>query len=75
MRVPNELAEAVTKAAQGIGTPEWLRQAIQRALGAPPLAVGSAQAAGFEAGKRQGWAHANKVFRDALGVAAKELKQ
>lgn len=29
---------------------------------------------GFEEGRRQGWAHANKVFREALGEAVEKLR-
>jgi hypothetical protein len=87
VRVPNELYEAILEAA-GIPIiddkvdedafkrlfPEWARGAFRVAAGKSFKTLATAQLGGYEEGKRQGWAHANKVFRDALGVAAKQLK-
>jgi hypothetical protein len=75
-RVPNPLAEAIyTRAGTEPGAKDgaltaWLIRTLQQALTgkAPGASVG------FEEGKRQGWAHANKVFREALGEAAEKLK-
>jgi hypothetical protein len=72
VRVPKVLAEAIrTKAGDGDGAlAAWLIRTLQQALtGKAPGA-----SAGFEEGKRQGWARANKVFREALGEAAEKLK-
>jgi hypothetical protein len=77
VRLPNEEAADIYAAAgadHGSPLAEWLRTAIRQALRKGPLAAGSATAEGFAEGKRQGWAHANKVFREALGVAAGKLK-
>ena len=58
------------------GLPEFLRRALHAtAFGKLDFALGAAQAAGYEEGKRQGWAHANTVFRKALQQAAAELKR
>jgi hypothetical protein len=77
VRVPNELAEKIYTAAgarEGSQLAEWMRRALQAALG---KAAGSSPAIvqGYEEGKRQGWSHANKLFREALGVAAAKLKK
>jgi hypothetical protein len=72
LRVPKPFAEAIhTKAGTGDGAlTAWLIRTLQQALtGKAPGA-----SAGFEEGRRQGWAHANKVFREALGMAAEKLK-
>lgn len=74
-RVPNTLlAQALavaggSKAALG----EWARALFAAAVVGKSPGVGTLQAQGYEEGKRQGWAHANKVFRDALRRAADEL--
>jgi hypothetical protein len=71
LRVPIATAEAIYAAAGGKERfTEWASRAFQQHLTGLPLGI----AAGFEEGKRQGWAHANKVFREALGVAAERLK-
>ena len=76
VRIPNALAEAVKAdaATKGMNLPEWHRQVIEQALHREPKGVGSAQVAGYDEGKRQGWAHANAAFREALKVAAATLK-
>jgi hypothetical protein len=74
VRVPNKVADAVYTLAGSRNAAEWLRLTIQQALNKTPLAPGTATTAGYIEGKRQGWAHANKVFREALDVAAEKLK-
>jgi hypothetical protein len=87
LRLPNDLYEAVCAAA-GIPLidgeadkeafkrlfPEWGRNALRAATGRGARTPTEAMTEGFAEGKRQGWAHANAVFREALGVAAKKLK-
>jgi hypothetical protein len=87
VRVPDELYGAILEAA-GIPIindavdeeafkrlfPEWARSAFRSAAGRDFKTLSTAQLGGYEEGKRQGWAHANKVFREALGVAAEKLK-
>jgi hypothetical protein len=79
VRLPKALADDVYTAAgsrKGSALAEWLRLAVMQALrGGSPLGRGAATAAGYEEGKRQGWAHANAIFRDALGRAAEALKK
>lgn len=77
VRVPNEVADALEAKAGGPeGLPEFLRRALHAAaLGKLGWALDPAQAAGYDEGKRQGWAHANRVFREALQKAAAELKR
>jgi hypothetical protein len=72
LRVPIPMAEAIrAKVGDGDGAmTEWLTRALQQALAGRPLGM----AEGFAEGKRQGWAHSNKVFREALKVAAEKLK-
>lgn len=76
-RLPNDLYQAALAAAGGKeGLTEWFRRVVHAAVhGKLSYALGPAQAAGYEEGKRQGWAHANKVFREALKVAADELNR
>jgi hypothetical protein len=78
-RIPLTVAEDIYRAAgadKGSALAEWLRLAVQQALHrGMPLGRGGALAAGYEEGKRQGWAHANTIFREALGVAAAKLKK
>jgi hypothetical protein len=74
IRVPNELAEAIYTAAgarEGSQLAAWLRWALQTGLGKP---MPPAMVRGFEEGRRQGWVHANKIFHEALKVAAEKLK-
>lgn len=88
VRVPDELYTSILEAA-GIPVdadgnadeeafkrsfPEWARNAFRGASGKGFKTLSSAQLGGYEEGKRQGWAHANKVFREALGVAAEKLR-
>jgi len=81
VRVPLELYERIVAACGGPETftlnfPAWARRAFSAAAGAPRGGnLSDAQLSGFEEGRRQGWAHANKVFRAALERAAKELKK
>jgi hypothetical protein len=44
-------------------------------VGRNPQGQGAAQLAGFEEGRKQGWAHANQVFREALNIALGKLKE
>ena len=76
VRVPNEVAEALlTAAGSEDALPEYLRHVLHAAaFGKLDFALGPVQAAGYNEGKRQGWAHANAVFRKALGAAVAELK-
>jgi hypothetical protein len=76
VRIPTAMADAIDVEAGGsTGFAEWARQAFALALrGGRMAGQGTATAEGFAEGKRQGWAHANKVFREALGVAAEKLK-
>jgi hypothetical protein len=66
------MAEAIrTKAGDGDGAlTAWLTRALQQALTGKALGA----SAGFEEGRRQGWARANAAFREALKVAAEKLK-
>lgn len=73
VRVSEELAAAIDAAA-GPQPAEWFRKVLAAAVGQSPHTKSDAVMEGFEEGKRQGWAHANAVFREALGVAAKKLK-
>jgi hypothetical protein len=74
-RLPNELIAAAIERAEGIeNLNAWAREVIRRELQGPPQGLAAAQRQGFDEGKRQGWAHANAVFRKALGVAVAELK-
>ena len=69
VRLPEEEAAAVYVAAgaeHGSALAEWLRLAIRQALRKGPAGQGAAALEGYTEGKRQGWAHANKVFREAL---------
>lgn len=81
VRVPNELYDRIVAACGGAETfkanfPAWARRAFSAAVGSPRGGtLGGAQLDGFEEGRRQGWAHANRVFREALERAAKELKK
>lgn len=77
VRISLTMASAVDAAAGGpAGFAEWARQAFALALrGGRSTGQGAAAAEGFVEGKRQGWAHANKVFREALGEAAARLKK
>jgi hypothetical protein len=87
LRLPNDLYEAVCAAARipvvdGEADkdafkqlfPEWGRNALRAATGRSARTPTEAMKEGFAEGKRQGWAHSNKVFREALGVAAGKLK-
>ena len=74
-RIPNEMADAIEAALGPGGLGEWGRQAFALALrGGKAAGSGEASIEGFAEGRRQGWAHANKVFREALGEAVKRLK-
>jgi hypothetical protein len=79
VRLPNEEATAIYAAAgadHGSLLAEWLRLAIAQALRkGVELGAGGAQMAGYEEGKAQGWAHANKVFREALVMAVTKLQK
>ena len=71
LRVPGTTAEAIYTAAGGKERfAEWASRAFQQYLTDKPLGM----TVGFEEGKRQGWAHANTVFREALKVAVEKLK-
>jgi hypothetical protein len=71
LRVPIATAEAIYAAAGGKERfAEWASRTFQQHLTDKPLGM----TAGFEEGKRQGWAHANMVFREALKVAVEKLK-
>jgi hypothetical protein len=80
VRVPRELYNCIVDACGGEAAfkaafPTWARRAFSAAVGAPRGGnLGDAQLSGFEEGRRQGWAHANAVFRQALQRAAAELK-
>lgn len=81
VRIPNELYERIyetcggTPEAFNANFPAWARRAFTAALGAPLAGtLGGAQLEGFEEGKRQGWAQANRVFREALQTAVVKLK-
>lgn len=74
-RVPNDLLERIHALAGGktrLG--EWARQLFLAAVAGKAAGLGTLQAQGYEEGKRQGWTHANKVFRDALHIALGQLK-
>jgi len=74
-RVPNDLlARTLTVAGGKEHLAEWARALFQAAVAGKAPGLGTLQAQGYEEGKRQGWAHANKVFREALGVAVEKLK-
>lgn len=74
-RLPNELFEkAVLRAGSKEALAEWARGVIRIELTGRPKGLSDAQLAGYEEGKRQGWAHANRLFREALKVAAEGLK-
>jgi hypothetical protein len=82
VRIPKALYERIFAACGGTAElftqnfPAWARRAFSAAVGAPRGGnLGDAQLSGFEEGRRQGWAHANRVFREALERAAKELKK
>lgn len=82
VRIPNELYDRIfaacggTKEAFHANFPAWARRAFSAAVGSPRGGtLGSAQLEGFEEGRRQGWAHANKVFREALEQAVAKLKK
>lgn len=76
VRVPISVAQALHAAAGGQEHwTEWVTRLLQQALRGGQLpGPGTAQAEGFAEGKRQGWAFANKVFREALAEAAARLK-
>ena len=80
VRVPLELYDRIVAACGGeeaftANFPAWARRAFSAAVGAPRGGnLGDAQLSGFEEGRRQGWAHANQVFREALSKAAEKLK-
>ena len=80
VRVPNELYARIVKACGGEAAfkgnfPAWARRAFAAAAGSPRGGnLGDAQLEGFEEGHRQGWAHANRVFREALQGALAKLK-
>lgn len=87
VRVPDDLYQAILEAA-GVPIvngepdedafkrlfPEWARGVFRTATGKGFKTLSAAQLEGFAEGKRQGWAHANAVFRTALGEAAKRLR-
>jgi hypothetical protein len=74
-RLPNELVDAAVARAGGKeNLNAWAREVIRRELAGKPQGLSEAQLMGYEEGKRQGWAHANKAFREALGEAVKKLK-
>lgn len=82
VRVPKELYKCIFEACGGTresfqaNFPTWARRAFAAAAGSPRGGnLGDAQLSGFEEGRRQGWAHGNRVFRAALERAAKELKR
>jgi hypothetical protein len=77
VRVPNVVAEALEiKAGGPEALPEFLRRALYAAASSKLNVTRSgAQLEGYDEGKRQGWAHANRVFREALQKAAAELKR
>jgi len=75
LRVPIATADAVYAKAGGKERfPELFRSILQAIVGGHAPSRGAAQLEGFEEGKRQGWAHANKVFREALNIALGKLK-
>ena len=87
VRVPDDLYQAILEAA-GVPIingepdedafkqrfPEWARGVFRTATGKSFKTLGAAQLGGYEEGRRQGWAHANAAFREALKVAAEQLK-
>jgi hypothetical protein len=76
VRLPAAVADALDALIPGghDNFAPWARQHFAELVGMGPRSKGAAMAEGFEEGKRQGWAHANKVFREALGSAAAKLK-
>jgi len=74
-RLPNELVDAAVERAGGReAISEWARGIIRRELAGRPQGLSEAQLQGYEEGKRQGWAHANRAFREALRVAVEKLQ-
>jgi hypothetical protein len=74
-RVPNALlAQIHVLAGSKTHLGEWARALFQAAVAGTAAGVGTLQAQGYEEGKRQGWAHANSVYRAALKVAVEKLK-
>jgi hypothetical protein len=74
-RVPNALLAQIHTLAGGktmLG--EWARQLFLAAVAGKAAGLGTLQAQGYEEGKRQGWAHANSVYRAALRDAVERLK-
>ncbi len=76
IRVKAPLAEALHARAGGKEHfTEWLHALLATAAAGRAPGAGALQMQGYEAGKRQGWARANQVFREALQRAAEELKK
>jgi hypothetical protein len=74
-RVPETLYNAAVATAGGkaeLG--RWLRSIVSAAVAGKPQGAGALQSQGFQEGKRQGWAHGNAVFREALQAATAKLK-
>ena len=76
VRLPAAVADALDALIPGghANFAPWARQHFAELVGMGPRNKGAAMAEGFEEGKRQGWAHANKVFREALQAAAERLR-
>jgi hypothetical protein len=53
----------------------WMHALLEAAVLGRAPGLGSLQTQGFQTGLRQGWAHANTIFREALGAAAVKLKK
>ena len=74
-RVPNALLAQALTAAGGTKAllGEWARALFAAAVAGKAPGTGTLQAQGYEEGKRQGWTHANAVFREALREATSKL--
>jgi hypothetical protein len=73
-RLPNALADAFEQLLAGQSVGEWARIHIAGLVGKGPRTKSDALLAGYDEGKRQGWAAANAAFRKALEETAEKLK-
>lgn len=78
VRVPRALYRQIFAACGGTeegfkrNFPSWARAAFSTAVGEPR--GGNLGDAHYEEGRKAGWSHANRVFREALQAAAEKLK-
>ena len=82
LRIPKAMHEGICKAC-GISSledwkkifPEWGRNALRAAVSKGKTTLAGAQLDGYDEGWKAGWAHANRVFREALTKALGKLKE